>query len=237
MPPVRRALARTWVPIGALATSSAVTLPTPVHVSVLVAKSIRANDIETPRVPSSTRWQSWSKTSSRWELAALTASTARSAAAAASGPWPRPSTTPNRAALPSRSTARPRSPDVYSLGMGRPALAHSIARSCRNSWIACVTRVGNSRRFCTRARSSSLMRPFRRGSHNRFAAATASCTARLMPTPPIGDIACAASPINSRPGRCQRGMRSTATVSSLIWSQSFNSPRRSAKNGMLAATP
>src|SRR5436309_503872 len=126
MPPVRRALARTWVPIGALATSSAVTLPTPVHVSVLVAKSIRANDIETPRVPSSTRWQSWSKTSSRWELAALTASTARSAAAAASGPWPRPSTTPNRAALPSRSTARPRSPDVYSLGMGRPALAHSI---------------------------------------------------------------------------------------------------------------
>ena len=29
--------------------------------------------------------------------------------------------------------------------------------------------------------------------------ATASCTARLMPTPPTGDIACAASPMQSRP--------------------------------------
>ena len=47
---------------------------------------------------------------------------------------------------------------------------------------------------------------FRRasGSARMLAAATASCTARLMPTPPIGDIACAASPMQSRPGRCQR---------------------------------
>ena len=37
-----------------------------------------------------------------------------------------------------------------------------------------------------------------------FAAATASWIARLMPIPPIGDMACAASPIASRPGRCQQ---------------------------------
>ena len=35
-----------------------------------------------------------------------------------------------------------------------------------------------------------------------FAAATASWIARLMPIPPIGRIACAASPIASKPGRC-----------------------------------
>jgi len=44
-----------------------------------------------------------------------------------------------------------------------------------------------------------------------FAAATASCTARLMPTPPIGDMAWAASPIHNRPGRNQRVRRSTTS--------------------------
>ena len=39
------------------------------------------------------------------------------------------------------------------------------------------------------------------GAASRLAAATASCTAMLMPTPPIGDIACAASPMQIRPGR------------------------------------
>ena len=44
--------------------------------------------------------------------------------------------------------------------------------------------------------------PQRRAS--RFAAATASCIARLMPTPPIGDMACAASPMARKPGLHQR---------------------------------
>ena len=70
MPPVRRALDRTWVPVGALATRSAVTLPTPVQVTVLAAKSARANVIATPRVPTNTRWQSWIKSSTGSELGA-----------------------------------------------------------------------------------------------------------------------------------------------------------------------
>ena len=43
--------------------------------------------------------------------------------------------------------------------------------------------------------------PARSGAASRLAAATASCTAMLMPTPPIGDMACAASPMQRRPGR------------------------------------
>ena len=74
------------------------------------------------------------------------------------------------------------------------------------------------------------------GRHRMLAAATASCTARLTPTPPIGDIACAASPMQSRPGRCQRSSRSTATVSSLTCSQSLSSSTRSANAGMSRAT-
>src|ERR1700757_1385912 len=126
MPAARRALERTRRPVGAFATSSAATLPTPAHSSVPAAKSIRARVIATPRVPSNIRWQSCSRTSSRSKLALLTTSMARSAAVAASGPWPRPSTNPNSAASPPRSTAIPRSPDVYSVGSGRPARAHSI---------------------------------------------------------------------------------------------------------------
>ena len=45
-----------------------------------------------------------------------------------------------------------------------------------------------------------------------------------MPTPPIGDMAWAASPIASSPGRCQRVSRSSSTVSSLTWSQLSSSP-------------
>ena len=44
--------------------------------------------------------------------------------------------------------------------------------------------------------------PAASGCHRILAAATASWIARLMPTPPIGDIAWAASPMHSRPGRC-----------------------------------
>ena len=41
------------------------------------------------------------------------------------------------------------------------------------------------------------------------AAATASWMARLMPMPPTGDMAWAASPMQRRPGRCQRVRRLT----------------------------
>ena len=58
---------------------------------------------------------------------------------------------------------------------------------------------------------------------SRLAVATASCTARLTPTPPTGDIACAASPMQSNPGRVQRFSRLIATVSSLTSSQLFTS--------------
>ena len=49
-------------------------------------------------------------------------------------------------------------------------------------------------------RSSVVSRPARRGAVSRFAVATASWTARLIPTPPTGDMACAASPMQSSPG-------------------------------------
>ena len=68
------------------------------------------------------------------------------------------------------------------------------------------------------------------------AVATASCTARLMPTPPIGDMACAASPISSTPGAYQRRSRSTRTLSVLTSSQSVISPTRSASGGACCAT-
>jgi hypothetical protein len=77
--------------------------------------------------------------------------------------------------------------------------------------------------------------PCRSGDVKMLAAATASWTARLMPTPPIGDIACAASPMHNRPGRDHRRNRSTRTVSSLISSQSVSSPTRSRVNGIRAA--
>ena len=43
------------------------------------------------------------------------------------------------------------------------------------------------------------------GPARMLAAATASWMARLMPIPPIGDMACAASPIASRPGPVPAG--------------------------------
>ena len=49
------------------------------------------------------------------------------------------------------------------------------------------------------------------GPARMLAAATASWIARLMPMPPIGDMAWAASPIASRPGRCQLVSRSSLT--------------------------
>ena len=72
---------------------------------------------------------------------------------------------------------------------------------CASACNPCVTRVGNSRRIWTDARSASVTRCSRNGSASSLAAATASWIARLMPTPPTGDIACAASPIHKSPGR------------------------------------
>jgi hypothetical protein len=68
----------------------------------------------------------------------------------------------------------------------------------------------------------------------RLAAATASWMARLMPTPPIGDIAWAESPMQSRPGRYQVLSRSMTTVRSLTSSQSRSSPTRSCRNGAMS---
>src|ERR1700757_5034031 len=91
----------------------------------------------TPLVPPNSRWQSRTKTSSRSVWACLSASTARSAAVAAAGPWPRPSITPNRAAAPPMSIAIGWSPETYSPGSGRPAVAHSIGP--RRPW-SCTSR-------------------------------------------------------------------------------------------------
>ena len=62
-------------------------------------------------------------------------------------------------------------------------------------------RVGHSRRFCTSSRSATETGPSLNFSASRFAVATASCSARLIPTPPAGDIAWALSPMQSSPSR------------------------------------
>ena len=94
-----------------------------------------------------------------------------------------------------------------------------MIRFCAASARAWMIRVGNSRRSLDLARADRRHRsPRAIGPARMLAAATASWMARLMPTPPIGDMAWAASPIASRPGRCQRVSRSSATVSS--WSSS-----------------
>ena len=100
----------------------------------------------------------------------------------------------------------------------------SITRFCTVVCMSWMAFIGKVRRFCTRSRWSLVNCPRRSGSARILAAAIASCTARLTPTPPIGDIACAASPIHNNPGRHQRVSRSTATVSRLISFQSFSSP-------------
>ena len=79
--------------------------------------------------------------------------------------------------------------------------AGSRAPSSAPTWIS---RVGNSRRVCTWAAAGRRRLPRASGAASRLAAATASWIARLMPMPPTGLIACAASPIASRPGRCHR---------------------------------
>ncbi len=99
-------------------------------------------------------------------------------------------------------------------------------------WSAWVISVGHCRRFCTLRKSSSVTLPSRSGWARILAVATASWTARLMPTPPMGDMAWAASPMHSSPGAYQRFKRSTATVSSFTSSHEAISRTRVRKLGV-----
>ena len=126
-------------------------------------------------------------------------------------------------------------------GSGRRsvALAPESTRTTTLFWMAicarCVTRTGHSRRCCTAARSALVSRRSRSGAANRLAVATASWIARLMPTPPTGDIAWAASPMQSNPSRCHTGMRSICTVSSFTSSQAASALVAGASDGAICA--
>src|SRR5919107_1432477 len=72
----------------------------------------------------------------------------------------------------------------------------------------------HARRRCTNLRCRTPTLPSSRGLASAFAAATASWIARLIPTPPTGDMAWAASPMHNSPGRCQRLSLSSDTDSS-----------------------
>ena len=97
---------------------------------------------------------------------------------------------------------------------------------------ASATRVGVGPRGGPRC-----ARPSRAGGGPRmFAAATASWTAKLMPTPPTGSITCAASPSNNRPGRYQRGTRLASSGSYAVWTRSWSKSMRSASQGSSACT-
>ena len=95
----------------------------------------------------------------------------------------------------------------------------------------CCAELGTSDAAARRAGTSIPTWPERKGPASRFAAATASWMARLMPTPPIGDIACAASPMHNRPGRYHSRKRLTFTQRSLISSQLCSSVTRSFSSG------
>jgi hypothetical protein len=95
-------------------------------------------------------------------------------------------------------------------------------------WVATV---GKALRRWMPLRSLLCGIPSRSLAPRILAVATASWTARLIPTPPIGDMACAASPMHNSPQRDHRRKRSTATVSSLMSSQSPSSSTRSRRKG------
>src|SRR5581483_5489352 len=121
---------------------------------------------------------------------------------------------------------------------GRSVLASARLKTlfwictCSN-WIK---RIGTERRRCIASSSAALTVPAASRAASAFAAATSSWMARLMPTPPTGHMACAASPMHKSPGRCHCRSRSTATVSSLTSSQPAISPIRSRRNGDIATT-
>ena len=93
--------------------------------------------------------------------------------------------------------------------------ATAMTRLWTSRCTAWISAAGSHRRAWTRASCRVDTVPARSGPASIRAAATASATARLMPTPPTGDIACAASPINSRPSVYQRLSRLSCTSSSL----------------------
>ncbi len=120
-----------------------------------------------------------------------------------------------------------------------PPVPPSVGASTRRAiarWKAWVTTVGSRRRRATRARPRSSSVPSLSGRARRLPAATASWMARLIPTPPTGDIAWAESPMQSSPRRCQRLRRLTWTSSVFTSSQPAGScSTLSAKAGMSSA--
>src|SRR5215218_56588 len=138
----------------------------------------------------------------------------------------------------SRTGRKPRSILAAAGTEGAPSglREEETTRRCATDWKACIMRVGNSRLSCTALRSRERIRPFFSGPVRIFAAATASAMARLMPTPPTGDMACAASPMQSSPGLCQRRRRSACTERSLTAFQSCSSSVRSARSGIVSPT-
>jgi len=56
--------------------------------------------------------------------------------------------------------------------------------------------------------------------------------AKFTPVPPIGDIACALSPMHSRPGRCHRRSRLVCTDSRWMSSQPARLPTCAASAGI-----
>ena len=71
----------------------------------------------------------------------------------------------------------------------------------------------------------------RSGPTSRFAASTASSTAKLTPLPPTGEMTCAASPISSSPGSLHRSVRVIRTGSSESWLTSVSPSSRSPSQG------
>ena len=96
-----------------------------------------------------------------------------------------------------------------------------------NRWVRTVG--GSLPAFAPRAGPPAVTEPCFSFGIKMLAAATASWIARFTPTPPIGDMAWAASPMNNSPGRLHSARRSTATVSNLTSSQDFSSSTRSAE--------
>jgi hypothetical protein len=130
----------------------------------------------------------------------------------------------------SRTTRKPWSALTGGGGEGMPppptagATILRWARDC-SLW---MMRIGTSRRSCTALKCRDPTLSPSNGLASAFAAATASWIARFIPTPPTGDIACAASPMHNRTGRYQRLRRFTCTDKSFTWSHSCISSVRSA---------
>ena len=58
----------------------------------------------------------------------------------------------------------------------------------------------------------------------------------MIPTAPTGDMVWAASPMSSRPGRCQRRRRHASTARSEVWLQWRSASVRPASHGTRSAT-